>query len=427
MKKGKWIFLVLIIIGLVCCKKGPESPTGSSKITVSNAMTDTVKATWAVVSSKIESPGLKNLKDYGFCWSTKPLPDLSSYHQSFGSTSIALPFSARLSNLAALTTYFVRTYTTDDHDYVYYGPQINFTTLDLNLPVVTTNPVTNITSSSAQSGGQVTSDGNGIISARGVCWSLSGAGVPSLSNYVGLTSDTTDNYSSKITGLMADTTYQVVAYVINEKGTGYGTIRTFSTHLPCGQATVLYGNITYHSVSIGNQCWLKENLNIGTRIAGTQNQDPGNSNIQKYCFNDDSAKCTLYGGLYQWDEAMRSSIAPGAQGICPTGWHIPSDVEWTALTTFLGGDSIAGTKMKSASGWYNNGNGTNTSNFTCLPGGYRGNDSNFNNLTQLGYFWSSTQAGASQAWNRKLSYDTAQVTKYNSFKTSGFSIRCIRN
>jgi uncharacterized protein (TIGR02145 family) len=83
--------------------------------------------------------------------------------------------------------------------------------------------------------------------------------------------------------------------------------------------------------------------------------------------------------------------------------------------------------MKSATGWYNNGNGTNTSGFTGLPGGFRGNDSNFNNLTQLGFFWSSTQADASSAWNRKLNYDTAVVTKYNSFKTDGFSVRCIRN
>jgi uncharacterized protein (TIGR02145 family) len=124
---------------------------------------------------------------------------------------------------------------------------------------------------------------------------------------------------------------------------------------------------------------------------------------------------------------MRSSVTPGAQGICPSSWHIPSDAEWSLLTAFLGGDSVAGTKMKSATGWYNNGNGTNISGFTGLPGGNRGNDGSYNNLTQLAYFWTSSQADASSAWNRKLNYDTAIVTKYNSFETNGLSVRCIRN
>jgi uncharacterized protein (TIGR02145 family) len=96
------------------------------------------------------------------------------------------------------------------------------------------------------------------------------------------------------------------------------------------------------------------------------------------------------------------------------------------MTSFLGGENVAGTKMKSASGWYNNGDGTNSSGFTGLPGGNRGNDGVFNNLTQLGYFWSSTEAGSSETWNRKLNFDSEIVTKYNSFKTNGFSVRCVR-
>jgi uncharacterized protein (TIGR02145 family) len=313
----------------------------------------------------------------------------------------------------------------DDKKFVLYSSQIEFTTGTLTLASVTTDPVTNITSVSAQCGGQIISDGNGILGARGVCWSASVT--PSLSHCDGFTTDTGINFMSKLSGLMNDTIYKVAAYVTNEKGTAYGSVRTFSTKLPCGQAIVFYGNATYHSVLIGSQCWLKENLNIGTRIAGSQNQDPTQSTIEKYCFNDDSTNCSLYGGLYQWDEAMRSSVTPRAQGICPYAWHIPSDEEWSALTTYLGGDSVAGTMMKAATGWYNNGNGTNTSGFTGLPGGYRGNDSNFNNLTQLAFFWSSTQADASSAWNRKLNYDTAVVTKYNSFMTDGFSVRCVRN
>jgi len=424
--KGKLIFLIIMLVTVVySCRKGPEVPTGSSRIAVSNTNMDTVKATWAVVSSSIETAGLKNLIDHGFCWATTPMPDLNSFHLSLGSSLIPVKFTAKLTGLDTLTMYYIRSYVMDDKKFVVYSSQFEFTTLSLNLASVTTDPVTNITSVSAQCGGQVTSDGNGTLSARGVCWSVTGN--PSLSHCDGFTTDTGHNFISKISGLINDTTYKIVAYVTNEKGTAYGSVRTFSTRLPCGQAIVFYGNVTYHSVLIGSQCWLKENLNIGTRITGSQNQDPTNPTIEKYCFNDDSTNCSIYGGLYQWDEAMRSSVSPGAQGICPYNWHIPSDAEWSVLTAFLGGDSVAGTKMKSTDGWYNNGNGTNISGFNAFPGGNRGNNASFNNLTQLAYFWTSTQSDANESWNRKLGYDTAIVTKYNSFKTNGFSIRCIRN
>ncbi len=424
-RKALFFLMILPVIGFWSCRKVPEAPTGSSMIAVSGTRIDTVKATWAVVSSSIQTAGLKNLKDHGFCWAITSMPALNSSHLSLGSSLTPGQFTDTLTGLAIHTNYYIRSYVMDDKNFVIYSSQVEFTTLDLTLASVTTDTVTNITSISAQCGGVVTSDGNGTISARGVCWSASGS--LSLSHCDGFTTDTGKVFNSIISGLLSDTSYKVAAYVTNEKGTAYGVIKTFSTKLPCGQAIVLYGSVTYHSVSIGSQCWLKENLNIGTRIAGSQNQNPSDPGIEKYCFNDDEANCSVYGGLYQWDEAMRSSVTPGAQGICPNGWHIPSDAEWTVLTTFLGGDSIAGTPMKSNTGWYNNGNGTNTSGFTGLPGGYRGNDANFNNLTQLGFFWTSTQGDASDAWNRKLNYDTAVVTKYDSFKTDGFSIRCIRN
>jgi uncharacterized protein (TIGR02145 family) len=424
--KLQQIFLILLLLaGVSACNKGPEAPTGSSKVDVSNTQVDTLKATWVVVSSFIKSAGLQNLTDHGFCWATTPLPDFNSSHVSLGSSTAIGQFSHKLTGLDTVTTYYIRSYVMDDKGFVVYSPQLKFTTLSLILPSVTTGSVTNITSVSAQSGGQVTGDGDGTIIARGVCWSLTGT--PSLTNNDGFTRDTGTTFISKISGLLQDTSYEVVAYVKNEMGTGYGSIKSFSTRLPCGQAIVIYGTSTYHSVLIGSQCWMKENLNIGNKIPGSQNQDPGITDIEKYCFNDIEANCTLYGGLYQWDEVMRNSTNPGSQGICPNGWHIPSDAEWSALTAFLGGDSIAGTKMKSNTGWYNNGNGTNISGFTCLPAGNRGNDASFNNLTQLGYFWTSSQVDASDSWNRKLNYDTAIITKYNSFKTNGFSIRCMRN
>ena len=424
----KRLFIFLIIIPALIffsCKKGPEAPTGSSRVSVSDASVDTLKATRAVISASIVSAGMKNLTDHGFCWSASPLPDISSEHVSLGSASVPGIFTYTITGLLPQSQYYLRSFVKDNNNYIQYSQQLDFTTPDLTLPLVTTAQVSLISSTSAQCGGEITNDGNGTISSRGVCWIMTGT--PSLSHCDVFTTEKGTDFKSYISGLMPETTYQVTAYATNEKGTSYGAVRSFSTRLPCGQATVEYGSTTYHTVLIGTQCWFKENLNIGTRINGSQNQDPLNQSIEKYCFNDDTANCSLYGGLYQWDEMMKNTVTPGAQGICPAGWHIPSDEEWSVLTVFLGGDSVAGTKLKSATGWYNNGNGTNTSGFTGLPGGNRGNDGSFNNLTQLIYFWTSSEAGASEAWNRKLNYDSENVTKYNSFTTNGFSVRCLRN
>ncbi len=419
------VFLAFILALItVSCKKAPDAPSGSSELGISAANTDTVKATWVVAASSITKEGLGNLANHGFCWDTKPVPDISSPHNSMGRVTVPGPFTAKIQSLKPLTKYYLRSYIIDDKYDFLYSDVIEFTTPELALPSVTTDPVSIISSTSVQCGGVITSDGNGKISARGVCWVISGT--PSLGHHDGLTADQGEHFVSYVSELLPDTTYQIVAYATNEQGSSYGAIRSFSTRLPCGEATVDYGGTTYHSVQIGDQCWMKENLNIGTRVNGTQNQDPLNPTIEKYCFNDDEANCTLYGGLYQWDEMMQSSLAPGTRGICPAGWHLPSDGDWSLLTGFLGGESMAGTKMKSASGWYNNGDGTNSSGFTGLPGGNRGNDGVFNNLTQLGYFWSSSEAGASEAWNRKLNFDSDGVTRYNSFKTNGFSVRCVR-
>ena len=123
---------------------------------------------------------------------------------------------------------------------------------------------------------------------------------------------------------------------------------------------------------------MAENLNIGTTISGATDM-ANNSIIEKYCNENNTANCDTYGGLYQWNEMMEYSTTPGVQGICPTGWHLPTDAEWTVLTSYLGGESIAGGKMKTTGTieagtglWYAPNNGaTNSSGFSALPGGYR--------------------------------------------------------
>jgi uncharacterized protein (TIGR02145 family) len=190
---------------------------------------------------------------------------------------------------------------------------------------------------------------------------------------------------------------------------------------------------TYSTVQIGTQCWMAQNLNIGTHIAGTSNP-ANNGTIEKYCFSNNAANCDVYGGLYQWNEMMNYTAIPGVQGICPTNWHLPTDAEWTILTTSLGFESVAGGKMKETgtTHWNSpNSGATNSSGFTGLPGGDRFDDGAFYVIGFNGYFWSSTEYSPINspvnAWNRGLFYNTALISRTNNTKTYGFSVRCLKD
>jgi len=296
------------------------------------------------------------------------------------------------------------------------APETPVATNKIFLPAVTTAGITELNLTSALAGGEVTDDGNGTVTARGVCWDTQPD--PSLSNNMGYTADGTGTgvFESNLTGLTSGTTYYYIAYATNEKGTRYGVIKSFMTPIDyCdGIATVNYGDQTYHTVSIDEQCWMRENLNIGTRINGSQEQTD-NGSIEKYCYGDNEANCNEYGGLYQWDEMMQYVTQEGVQGICPDGWHIPTDAEWTALTDFLGGSSVAGGKMKEAgtAHWNSPNTGaSNSSGFMALPGGLRVINGSFNSLGDYGYFWSSSENSATYAWLRLLSYGNEDVSRY---------------
>ena len=191
---------------------------------------------------------------------------------------------------------------------------------------------------------------------------------------------------------------------------------------------------TYNTVQIGTQCWMAQNLNIGTRINGLQ-EPTNNGTIEKYCYSNLESNCTIYGGLYQWNEMMQYLTTAGVQGICPTGWHIPTYTEWTSVTTLLGGESVAGGKMKSTgtieSGtglWHSPNTGaTNESGFTAVPAGYRSYNGTFRNVGSYGYWWSSSEDVASYAGCRGMYYGYSNVYRYFSSKSNGFSVRCLRN
>src|ERR1035437_6956317 len=167
---------------------------------------------------------------------------------------------------------------------------------------------------------------------------------------------------------------------------------------PCpGVPTVTYSGKTYNTVQIGTQCWLKENLEVGTMINGSLEQT-NNGTIEKYCYLDQDTSCGKYGGLYQWAEAVQykngatdttspnPAFSGNIQGICPTGWHIPKYEEFITLSNAIGGDA---NKLKREDQGTGLGIGTNTSGFSALLSGYRDYDSTFHDLGNNPGFWST--------------------------------------
>jgi uncharacterized protein (TIGR02145 family) len=190
------------------------------------------------------------------------------------------------------------------------------------------------------------------------------------------------------------------------------------------------GNL-YHTVTIGTQIWIVENLkttryNDSTPIPLVTDSAAWNSlTTPGYCwYNNDTANKNTYGAIYNWFTVNTGKLAP-------TGWHVPSDDEWTTLTTYLGGESIAGGKLKETgtTHWRTpNLGATNENGFTALPGGHRDVNGSFNVIGDDGFWWSVTEYGTTgKAWYRSMDYNYVGVLRVSNNKTNGHSVRCVKN
>jgi uncharacterized protein (TIGR02145 family) len=244
-------------------------------------------------------------------------------------------------------------------------------------------------------------------------------------------SDLTGEYLI-IGGLDESTTYfwKVIAKDDHDNSTT-GPVWSFTTGFwgtSCeGISTVEYAGKMYHTIQIGTQCWLKENLDVGTRINGAQEQTD-NGVIEKWCYDDDSLNCKIYGALYQWNEAMQYDTLEGTQGICPTGWHIPTLAEFQTCSTAVSGDGNA-LKAVGQGSWY--GEGTNTSGFSGLLAGNGDSGGIYTNLYYLSSFWSSTEEDAYPpeeiAYSLSLFGDGNTLYMAPNVKVYGFSLRCLKD
>jgi uncharacterized protein (TIGR02145 family) len=318
---------------------------------------------------------------------------------------------------------------------------------ELSMPTVVTKDITNITSSAASGGGEVTSDGGTEITSRGICWSTS-------ENPVIIDSMTSDgtgpgSFQSTISGLTSDTKYYVRAYATNIKGTSYGNQVSFTT------LAILTGSFIdsrdgheYSYVKIGTQTWMSVNLAYLPAVSPCAEGSYDTAYYYVYGYqgnNVTEAKATekyiQYGVLYNWPAAMNggtssNSNPSGVQGVCPTGWHLPSMSEWDVLENYLGGwYESAGGKMKSTGtiqggdGLWNspNGGATNESGFSGLPAGNRDYTGSFDGLG-YGAYWNSTTADTSvYNYSAYLEWSDASSLQYYGTKQEGFSVRCIKN
>jgi Fibrobacter succinogenes major domain (Fib_succ_major). len=310
------------------------------------------------------------------------------------------------------------------------------------LPIVMTAAITDISYTTANSGGEVTNEGGAPVTGKGVCWNTSAD--PTISN-----SKTNENgglgaFTSNLTRLTPNTLYYVRAYATNIAGTGYGEQVILKTYT--GKVADVDGNV-YYTVTINDRVWMAENLKTTTYANGspitlsessTINGFPSVDTTLTYCwYNIDINNKSTYGALYNWRGAMKGN--PGIitnpadrQGACPDGWHVPDITEWTELTNFLGGDSIAGGKLKETGTkhWKDlNVRATNESGFTGIPGGYRSDYGIFEDLGYSGYWWSSTEDpdAYGMAYVRGLS-GSVKYSFINIFrKGDAAAIRCIKD
>jgi uncharacterized protein (TIGR02145 family) len=307
--------------------------------------------------------------------------------------------------------------------------------------MVVTTPVTGILYYTCVAGGAVTDDGGGNVSSRGVCWGTEAN--PTISNSITVNGGGTGSFLSYIDGLTSGTTYHIRAYATNSSGTEYGDDLTFTTHatgvkfnpdLVYSTVADIEGTI-YKTIPIGDQVWMAENLkttlfNDGSdipEVTGFGSWSDLTTPAHAWCFNNDSLYKDLYGAYYNW-------FAVSTGKLCPTGWHVPSDSEWQILISYLGGDRVAGSKLKEAgkNNWTSsNKNATNESGFTAIPAGFRSTvDGAFAGNGEICGWWTATeqsQSVAGSSWCRWLRGDTTIVVRSERFKKEGFTIRCIKD
>ncbi|MFC1733974.1 fibrobacter succinogenes major paralogous domain-containing protein, partial [candidate division KSB1 bacterium] len=292
--------------------------------------------------------------------------------------------------------------------------------------IVETNQIIDINCNTASGGGSVSGSWSSNITSKGLCWSKQAN--PDINDFNTDEGPGTGLFTSSLTKLEIGVIYFVRAYAQDANGFHYGPEISFQT-LPCNPVT--YGGQTYNVVQIGNQCWMAENYNYGNVINGSV-APQNNSVTEKYAYNNDTSYLSQYGGLYDWNEMMdyvpaSNSNPSGVMGICPQGWHIPSDSEWKQLEMALGMTQAQANTI----GWRGTNQGAQmliggSSGLDIVFGGMKQDINAYNGVPCDSWYWSSSDSTVGQYY-RSFDFNSDQVERSLVMPLYGMSVRCIKN
>jgi uncharacterized protein (TIGR02145 family) len=436
---------ILIAVFLMLLVTNCTDDKDENKPVVTTYEVTAIKSTEALCGGTISSDGGFAVTTRGVCWSTDPNPTIDDNKTTDGAG--AGSFTSQISGLQPKTNYYIRAYATNSNG-TGYGMAMAFETI--GAAVLTTAEVTEISYTTAVCGGTIVSDGDQTITARGVCWSTSPDSVE-LENALGLTVNGSGigGFESELLGLSPGATYFVRAYANNSIETNYGEIESFKTlYSILGDFTDARDGNVYQTVKIGDQTWMAENLAYLPSVVG-----PGTgSYTTPYYYVSDyngayvaEAEATenfqTYGVLYNWPAAMAGSTSSdanpsGLQGVCPTGWHLPSSAEWAQLIDYMGGAYVeVGGKLKETGTkhWkYSDIGATNETGFTAIPGGCRYYDNErikgiFSDTGYYCYFWTSTDINTGNARYYGINTHGSSIFLRSNTKESAHSIRCLKD
>lgn len=414
-------------------------------VVITNAITD-ITTTTATFNGEVTSDGGATVTERGFCYTTTQMPDITKNKVTSGSgTGI---YTKAITGLQPGTTYYVRAYATNSKGTA-YGEQ-RIVSITTTLATVLTIDATNITATTATLNGEVTSDGGSTVTERGFCYSTTT--MPDITKTKESSGVGTGSFTKAVTGLQPGTTYYVRAYTTNSKGTAYGeqkivqTIDLINCYCDDKYKNIIDSrdNHIYKTIQIGTQIWMAENLAYLPSVNKIIEKSISSARYYVYDYsgsNVNTAKTTTnyatYGVLYNW---------PAALNTCPTGWHLPSDSEWSILSDYLvnnsygfegSGNNIA-KSLASTSGWNSSsiagspGNDLLKNNcccFSALPGGEYSAES-FRLVGIRSHFWSNSANGEyskNDEWCRYMDYNEPLLFKGFDSSYIGLSVRCVKD
>ena len=444
-----WTCIRLFLLGLpwliLSCEKEELRP-----VVETAGVSDIGLSSFTAVGTLVRA-GDQGVSQHGFCWSMSPAPALE------GDSCIMLgprletgDFTSEISGLEMNTTYYVRAYAVNGAGSAYGNEIVVITDRILTVPLVETSGVHTITEYSGIAGGVVRDNGGSEVTSYGICWDT--LPNPSIEGTYREFSGGTGPFFTSIKDLELRTVYYVKAFAINSTGLAYGNEVEFRTNdYP---VTDIDGNV-YPTVVIGDQVWMAKNLAVTTYPDGIPIQflpedewwDSLRVDEKAFCYYDNlSSNGNTYGALYSWSAAVngQDSLDPELepiQGVCPDGWHLPSDGDWKELEMFLGMTALTA----DSTGWRGNIGGklkspgrehwlipnvgaTNETRFSALPAGDRFPKGDYNNLHFSTFFWTSSNYNETNAWARALGYYvTTMYRGHQDSKEFGFSVRCVRD